>query len=277
MDMTMERVDTEHTTIELQKAGFSHSGETLLQETSLSISEGSCVLVMGPSGAGKSLLLKILAGIIPLTTGRITLGGTDLGQASNREMKSLRTRQGFVFQDAALWQNLSIRQNLSLPLQYNGPHRSPRQIEERIASLANRIGFYQSLDLRPARLSSGSQMMVGIMRALMTDPEICFLDEPSNGLDTATQQNLLDILQDLKQRGKTLVIASHDSTIASRLADQFLLIDQGEVIFFDTAHNSTRAENSRVREILQGVLGLSATYDADILDILGGGDENPFG
>ncbi|POQ98473.1 hypothetical protein AU468_12835 [Alkalispirochaeta sphaeroplastigenens] len=269
-------------TIELEKASFVHNGEALLQETSLRIESGACVLVMGPSGAGKSLLLKILAGIIPLSTGRIRLDGRDLQQISDRELRKMRTRQGFVFQDAALWQNLSLRQNLSLPLQYNTPRFPPEEIEARIAHLAKRIGFYQSLDLRPARLSSGNQMMAGIMRALMTHPEICFFDEPSNGLDTATQQNLLEILQDLKRQGKTLVIASHDSTIAARLADWFLLIDRGEVIFFDTAHNSTRAGNPRVREILQGVLGLSTAYDTDILgilgeEILGGEDESPFG
>lgn len=263
--------------VELKDVSFSSEEQTLLDEITCRIDEGACVLVMGPSGSGKTLLLKIMAGILPASSGEVIVDGRSLSRLPEREILKLNLRTGFVFQDGALWQNLTLRQNLALPMQYHFPKRPQEQIDARIAQLIRRTGFRQNLDLRPAHLSGGNRTVVSIMRALMLDPELYFMDEPSNGLDGAAQDNLLEILKDLKQRGRSMVIASHDSSIASLLADWILVMEEGRMLVFDTVRNLTTTEDPRVREILKNVLDLSSTYDSDILDMLGGDDENPFG
>lgn len=262
--------------IETRNVAFQANEQTYLHNLSVRLEEGACVLVMGPGGSGKTLLLKLMAGILPPTGGNVLVDGEPLSRLSDRKLREIRLRQGFVFQDGALWQNLTLRQNLSLPVQYHFPHRSVDEVNRRIASLVRSMGFRPSLDLRPAHLSGGNRTVVSIMRALMLDPVLCFLDEPGTGLDGPTHANMIALLKELKRNGRTLVIASHDGEIASILADWILVLEDGHLLAYDTVRNLKSTNDERVRAILKDVLDLSTTYDTDILEMLGGSDENPF-
>ena len=262
--------------IALQEITFKTDEVTLIDTISCRIPQGSSVLVMGPSGSGKTLFMKIMAGIIPPSSGHVRFDGKSLFSMSDRGIEKNRLRQGFVFQDAALWQNLSVYNNLALPVQYHHPHRSQAEIRSRIEMLCRAMGFREDLNQRPALLSAGERKVVSIIRALMLDPETIFMDEPSGGLDAAASDRLIELLKDLKGRGKTLVIASHDSEIASLFADRILVIDTGRLLAFDVVDKLVRTDDKRVREILADVFDLSSTYDKDILDILGSSDYDPF-
>lgn len=261
--------------VEVQDVGFEAGGQTLLEDVSCTIDEGQCVLMMGPSGSGKTLLMKIMATILPPNTGVVRYDGMVTGTLPDRDLDRTRLRTGFVFQDAALWQNLSVRANLTLATQYHFPKRAAREVDQRVERLCRSMGFTDDLNQRPALLSAGERKVASIIRAMMLDPELYFMDEPSGGLDGASSTRLLSVLKDLKSRGRTLVIAGHDSEIASQLADAILVIDDGRVLAYDTVQKLVRTDDARVREILQDVFDLSSTYDADILDILGSGDD-PF-
>ncbi len=261
--------------VELKNVGFTSGEATFLEEISCTIEEGQCVLVMGPSGSGKTLLMKIMATIIPPSSGEVRYDGVLTATMSDRDLDHARLRHGFVFQDAALWQNLSVLNNLTLATQYHHPRRDPGEVQRRVRTLCHSMGFTEDLNQRPARLSAGERKVASILRAMMLDPEAYFMDEPSSGLDAATSDRLLRTLRDLKERGRTLVIASHDSEIASQLADWILVIDQGHLLAFDSVQNLVRTDDQRVREILVDVFDLSSTYDTDILDILGSSDD-PF-
>lgn len=180
-----------------------------------------------------------------------------------------------MFQDAALWQNSTVLQNLMLATQYHHPRRDPAVIRERVDQLCRRLNFREDLNQRPALLSAGERKVASVVRALMQDPETLFMDEPSGGLDSSTSDRLLSLLRDLKGRGRTMVIATHDSEIASQLADDILVIDDGRLLTYAPVSELIRTDNPRVREILADVFDLSSTYDTDILDILGSGDD-PF-
>jgi ABC-type multidrug transport system ATPase subunit len=261
--------------VELRQVGYATDEGLLVENITCQVDEGQCLLVMGPSGSGKTLLMKMMAGIIPPTEGSVLFDQVDTATMSDRELDRNRLRQGFVFQDAALWQNLSVLANLTLATQYHFPKRDPAETRRRVERLCRTLAFTEDLNQRPARLSAGERKTAAIIRSMMLNPEIYFMDEPSGGLDSSTTSHLLSVLKDLKNQGRSMVIATHDSEIASQLADSILVIDRGRVLANDTVEQLTRTADSRVREILADVFDLSSTYDADILDILGN-DDDPF-
>lgn len=263
--------------IEMKGVAFDAATGTLLHDIDLRIETGSSVLLMGPSGSGKTLLLKIMAGIIPPTRGAVLFDGNAFSHMSDREINRERLRTGFVFQDAALWQNLSVYNNLALATSHHFPKKPAAEIRETIERLCRRMDYTEDLQQRPALLSAGERKVASIIRALMLDPEYLFMDEPSGALDSRGSERLIDILKEKKSMGKTMVIAGHDEKIASMIADSIIVLDQGRLLAFDTVQNLVRTEDKRVREILTDVFDLSSTYDTDILDILGSGDADPFG
>lgn len=261
--------------VDLRQVGYTTAEGTLVEDVTCTIREGQCLLVMGPSGSGKTLLMKIMAAIVPATEGSVLFDQVDTATMPDRELDRNRLRHGFVFQDAALWQNLSALNNLTLPTQYHFPKRDPAETQRRVDRLCRTLAFSEDLNQRPARLSAGERKTAAIIRSMMLNPEIYFMDEPSSGLDSSTADLLLATLRDLKAQGRSLVIATHDSEIASQLADSILVIDDGRVLAYDTVERLIHTTDTRVREILSDVFDLSSTYDADILDILGSNDD-PF-
>ncbi|MFA7567479.1 MAG: ATP-binding cassette domain-containing protein [Alkalispirochaeta sp.] len=262
--------------IVLDHVSYSSGNTVLIDDVSCELEEGVAVLVMGPSGSGKTLLMKVMASILPPSSGEIRYGEKALSTMSDRELQKIRTGQGFVFQDAALWQNLTVYQNLALPLEYHYPRRGAAQIRSHILALCRKMDFQEDLSHRPTLLSAGERKVASILRALVLDPHTVYMDEPSAGLDSASSAYLLDILKDLKRKGKTLIIGGHDSQIASMIADRILVMDEGRLVAYDTVQNLVRTDNRRIRAILSDVFDLSSTYDADILDILGSSDGDPF-
>lgn len=263
--------------VALENVTFSIQGTPLLNDISLRIEQGRSVMVMGESGSGKSLLMKIMAGIIPAHSGVVRLNGADIAHLSVRQINAMRNDFGFLFQDGALWQNMTVLQNLMLPLQTHRGKWTPHQMKERIDRLCAYLRFEDDLSQRPVSLSSGERKVVALMRALVLDPSLLFYDEPHAGLDSRSSERVLQLFKDQKAAGKTQVIASHNGEIASMVADSILVLDRGAVLAYDTVRNLTRTDDPRLKEILSGVLDLSSTYDSDILEILGSDDGNPFG
>ncbi len=262
---------------ELEHVYFSVHDTILLEDITVGIETGSAVMVMGPSGSGKSLLMKIMAGIIQPTSGRVRIDGRDLTRMNERALNIVRRDHGFLFQDSALWQNMTVLQNLSLPMQVHHPDWSPTRMREQIDRLCSYLRYEEDLSQRPATLSFGERKLVSLIRSLVLEPELIFFDEPRTGLDAKSHDRVLELLKDRKEQGKTQIISSHDSGIASMIADFLLVIDRGKLLAYDTVANLTRTDDPRIKEILSAVLDLSSSYDSDILEILGSSDIDPFG
>ncbi len=263
--------------IELRSAAFDAATGTLIHDISVRVESGQAALLMGPSGSGKTLLLKIMAGIIPPSRGDVVFDGRAFSHLTEREVNAQRLRTGFVFQDAALWQNLSVLNNLTLATTHHFPRQTEAEVRMKVTRLCRRMDYNEDLNQRPALLSAGERKMASIIRAMMLDPEYILMDEPSSALDSHGSERLLDLLKEKKAQGRTMIIASNDEKIASMIADSIIVIDDGHLLAFDTVQNLVRTEDARVRRILADVFDLSSTYDADILDILGSGDADPFG
>jgi putative ABC transport system ATP-binding protein len=186
-----------------------------LDGINLRIEEGEFLAIIGPSGSGKSTLMHLLGCLDTPTEGRMSVCGTDLSRASADELARMRNREiGFVFQSFNLLARLDVVSNIELPLTYSGiPARERRK---RATEAARRVGLGDRLANRPTQLSGGQCQRVAIARALVNNPRIVFGDEPTGNLDSATGRNILEIFKELHASGKTIILVTHDSSIASQ-------------------------------------------------------------
>lgn len=181
----------------------------------LRIEEGEFVAIIGPSGSGKSTLMHLLGCLDTPTEGRMTVCGTDLSRATADELARMRNREiGFVFQSFNLLPRLDVVSNIELPLIYSDiPARERR---ERAVEAARKVGLGDRLSNRPTQLSGGQCQRVAIARALVNNPRIVFGDEPTGNLDSATGRNIMEIFKELHASGKTIILVTHDPSIASQ-------------------------------------------------------------
>lgn len=264
------------TILELEDVVLLRGGAQIISNASARFSEGSATFFLGPSGSGKSTLLKIAAGIIPPESGKVYYRGTDIFHMNEAENKEFRRRNGFVFQDGALWANRSIYENLSLPLEYHYSGLGKGEIDRRIKEAITQIGYRDDPQLRPAQLSGGERKMIGFIRALMADPDILFLDTPTGNVDANVAIRIRTIIQGLKKKGKTLLISSHDKELISSVADDLVVLDSGTIISQGALRDVLNGEDEKIKEIIGTVVDADSILGNDLLKLLSPEEENPF-
>ena len=186
-----------------------------LRGLDLSIEQGEYVAIMGPSGSGKSTLLNVLGCLDTPTSGTYQLAGDDVSRLDDDELSKIRgTQIGFIFQSYNLIAQLNVIENIEVPMYYQG--FSEHDSAERAKELATMVGLGGRLTHRPSELSGGEQQRVAIARALANEPLIILADEPTGNLDSESGSEIMNILDDLNKRGRTLIIVTHDDHIAAR-------------------------------------------------------------
>jgi len=198
-----------------------------LRDVSLLIRQGEYVAVMGASGSGKSTILNLLGCLDQPSGGRYWLNGQDVSQLTDSQLSEIRGRHiGFVFQSFNLIPQLTVLRNIEVPLFYQGvPHR---QRHPRSRELAGLLGLGDRLEHRPTELSGGQQQRVALARALANDPLLLLADEPTGNLDSHTTDDILDLLDGLWRRGRTMVIVTHEDHVAAR-AGRIIRLADGQV------------------------------------------------
>jgi putative ABC transport system ATP-binding protein len=186
-----------------------------LRGVSIEFAQGSYWAIMGSSGSGKSTLLNLLGCLDRPTSGRYRLGGDDVSDLDDDRLSEIRGRRiGFVFQSYNLIDQLTVLENIHVPLFYQNQD-SPEAFE-RCAELARRVGLGERLNHRPSELSGGQQQRVAIARSLANDPLVILADEPTGNLDSQTEDEVLDLIDELHQQGKTIIMVTHDDHVAER-------------------------------------------------------------
>ena len=195
-----------------------------LRDVDLEIEQGQYVAIMGPSGSGKSTLLNLLGCLDTPTSGLYWLGESDVSELDDDELSLIRGKRiGFVFQSYNLISQLNVIENIELPMFYQG--FSEHESLERATELATMVGLGDRLKHRPSELSGGQQQRVAIARSLANDPMIILADEPTGNLDSESGAEILNILNDLHERGKTLIVVTHDEHIAAKAQKSIHLLD----------------------------------------------------
>jgi putative ABC transport system ATP-binding protein len=192
------------------------------------ITEGEYVAVVGPSGSGKSTLMNIIGCLDNPTEGHYRLAGEDVSAMSEAQLAEVRNRRiGFVFQQFNLLASMPAWRNVELPLIYAGVHRHERR--ERAVRALERVGLGDRVDNRPGELSGGQQQRVAVARALVTEPAMLLADEPTGNLDSRSTADVLGLLDELHDAGRTIVLITHEHDVAAR-ASRNLVISDGQIV-----------------------------------------------
>jgi len=255
LDSPLVRLEDLHVTFGHQK---------VLRGISLEVPRGQTLAIIGESGCGKTVLLKTMIGLVRPTSGRVLFENQDLGSLSERTLSEQRLRFGFVFQNAALFDSMTVGQNVAFPLRQQG-HVLHDEIERAVLARLAEVGLPDSvLRMKPAELSGGMRKRVGIARASVINPELMLYDEPTTGLDPI----MSDVINELMMRARhhhaiTSVIVTHDMRTARKVADRVVMVfplsrlrpDEPQIIFDGPPSELDRTKDRRVRQFVQGEAG----------------------
>ncbi|MBM3431822.1 MAG: ATP-binding cassette domain-containing protein [Bacteroidetes bacterium] len=186
------------------------------------------LVVMGKSGAGKSVLIKCIVGLIQPDSGSIRIHGEDMTQMSLRELQVARRRFGFLFQSGAIYDSLSVRENLEFPLRRVGLKLTAGEILQKVEEALDDVGLLASIDLMPSELSGGMRKRVGLARTIILQPEIILYDEPTTGLDAVTGREIISLINRIKEKyHASSIIITHDNECIRTNSDRIVLLHQG--------------------------------------------------
>jgi len=240
--------------VEIENVWKSFERNRVLRGVSLNLNKGTTLAVMGGSGTGKTVLLRIASGLIRPDSGGVSLFGSRIDRMSEESMLGLRRRTGFVFQGAALFDSLSVFENVAYPLREH-TRMSLGQITDRVHEFLSLVGLPDTDDLLPAELSGGMRKRVGIARALVVEPEVVFFDEPTAGLDPTNARLVAQLIAQLRTGVcDTAIVVTHDVEFAEMVADQMAILLNGQFADVGTPAEIHRSANPDVRRFLAGEL-----------------------
>lgn len=226
----------------------------VLIDLSFEVAEGETFVIMGPSGIGKSVTLKHIVGLLRPDEGDISVDGFDVVNASPRELRRIRAEIGYLFQNGALINWMSVGDNVALPLRENNPRGLKRkEIERVVRDRLATVNMETEFDKYPAEISGGMKKRAALARALVTGPKILLYDEPTSGLDPRMSSTISNLITDVQNRfGVTSIVVTHDLPHAYEVADRIGMMHMGRIIEIGTPEEIRRSKNPIVRDFIEG-------------------------
>ncbi len=239
--------------IQLERVSLHYGGDDVICDVNLNIRRGETKIILGTSGVGKSTILKSILGLLRPKSGKIYIHGEDITGLKEREMVRLRLRMAIVFQQGALFDSMTVGENVSYRLrEFNLVEKE--KIEARVEEVLKFVGLQGAKKLKPSQLSGGMKKRVAIARALAPDPEIFLFDEPTVGLDPINLYNIEQLIMKLKERrDRTLVIVTHDVESAFRLGDSIVMLHEGKFIFEGPPEELKKSPDERIQTFLDPI------------------------
>ncbi len=215
----------------------------VLKGVDLDLYQGENLVVLGRSGTGKSVLIKIIAGLLSPDAGSVNVLGKEMSRISTRELDELRLKMGFSFQNSALYDSMTVGENLEFPLVRHTKNLSRKEIDERVATVLEAVGLAQTVRQMPSQLSGGQRKRIGIARTLILKPEVMLYDEPTAGLDPITSLDINNLINEVQENFNTSsIIITHDLTCAKSTSDRLVMLLDGQFKYqgtFEEVFNST--------------------------------------
>ena len=238
--------------VQVESLSKSFGKQTVLNGISLEVGQGETLSVLGRSGTGKSVLLKLIIGLHKPDSGSIRVNGEDVTKLPLKELNEVRKKVGFLFQQAALYDSLTIEENVGFPLRRHS-RMSDGERGKRVRELLAIVGMEQDAHKLPGELSGGMQKRVGLARALALEPDILLFDEPTAGLDPITAAEIDDLILRLqKERQMTSVVVTHDIHSARAVSDRLVLMRDGQVLIEGTFEDLQKSRDPFVMQFLDG-------------------------
>ena len=223
----------------------------VLRDVSFQVESGEALCILGRSGVGKSVTLKLMVGLLKPDKGDVCIESENIVPFGEDELTRVRRKMGFLFQSAALFDSFSVGNNLALPLQRLEKNRSANEIGRRVDQALQQVGLGSDKNKMPGELSGGMRKRAGLARAMVLNPQILLVDEPSSGLDPITATEIDDLLLSLKQeRHTTMVIVTHNIRGARRVADKVAVLEKGALVAFGTFDDLENNHNETVQKLL---------------------------
>ena len=232
--------------LEMKNVSFVDELTQVINGISLNIEKGSVTAFLGEPGGGKSTALKLISGVLVPTGGSVSYNGENIAKMNRKQNLNFRKISAFMFQNSALWANQNLYQNLELPLKLHYPDYSPELIDARIKEITKIVEFTKPLTLRPVALSAGEQKRIAFARALICEPEILFLDEPTESLDEKTAGLFISILKEFRDSGKTLIYVSHDNEFINTFENDKYYFANGTIIDKILLHDSFQEDYDEI-------------------------------
>lgn len=210
------------------KKGF--GANEVLKDVSLNLYNGENLVVLGKSGTGKSVLIKCIVRLLDPDGGTINVLGQEVGKLNREELGELRKKIGFLFQSAALYDSMTVRQNLEFTLRGIKKEITAKEVEEKINEVLENVGLTHTIDKMPSELSGGMRKRIGLARTIIVDPQIMLYDEPTTGLDPATSDEISTLINEVQKKYKTSsIIITHDIECVRLTANRIIMLKEGEV------------------------------------------------
>lgn len=245
----MEEVNQpEAPVIDIQDLHKSFGSLHVLRGVDLKVEKGENVVVLGRSGTGKSVLIKIIAGLLKQDRGSCIVLGQEVSQLNEKELRNLRMKIGFSFQNSALYDSMTVRENLEFPLVRNVANLTRAEINEQVETVLDAVGLLQTINQVPSELSGGQRKRIGIARTLILQPEIMLYDEPTAGLDPITCLEINELINEVKEKYHTSsIIITHDLTCARATGDKIAMLLDGKFLKQGTFEEVFDTDEERIK------------------------------
>jgi len=238
--------------IEIQGLKKSFNGKEVLTNVNLTVNRGENVVILGKSGEGKSVTIKCITGLMNQDEGSLKVFGREVIEMDRQELKDLRMRIGFLFQNGALYDSMTVRGNLAFPLQRVSKIKDKKKIEQLSMEVLEAVGLAEAIDKMPSELSGGMRKRMGLARTLIVKPEIMLYDEPTTGLDTITSKEISNLILEMQRKYETSsIIITHDIPCARITADRVLVMSNGECIAEGSCNELENSKDPFVRSFFK--------------------------
>lgn len=237
--------------IEIKGVTKSFGRQDVLRGIDLTIKDGETLAIIGQSGCGKSVMLKHIIGLLKPDTGEVIVDGVNVSTAREKDLEKVRAKIGFLFQSAALFDSMTVSENITLGLREHGL-RDRSKLDPIVDEKLTMVGLKGIESKKPAELSGGMRKRVGLARALATDPKYMFYDEPTTGLDPVTSDQIDELIKDLTDKlSVTSIIITHDLFTVDRIAQRVVFLNDGKVYFDGTPEELRTSSDAVIRQFLE--------------------------